>query len=221
MTAAVGRYVLAGNAHSEAWLPSIRSSIDSSPQHHKMSRIDRELPMPNVTKFSDFNQAQATLLHCFNRLTRYQQSSEHINIDHDERMDRERQDCRQWLDKWEKVFTEFLSTSMMGADPDFVTQCRVLKANHLACSILASDASEPFSSSPKPDHDFAAIVDLASAVLQSRHIETSPVSAACSSRAKPTTPGLDVRDPLRLVVARCPHPRFRSRANDLLKAWDR
>ncbi|KAK3115753.1 hypothetical protein LTR53_004573 [Teratosphaeriaceae sp. CCFEE 6253] len=90
--------------------------------------------------------------------------------------------------------------SMGGED---LTLCRVLKANHLACTILTSDAG-PDATARESDGfeaEFQAIVELAGAVLDARDRHNSPQSASTASTASPieatpATSGLDVQAPL-------------------------
>ena len=127
----------------------------------------------------------------------------------------EKQRFRQWLEQWELAFTTFLSNAMTSMASDDVTQSRVLKANHLACTILASDAGP--SGLDVFDSEFNAIVELAGAVLRSRHFSDSPQDA--TSPTEPTSPiiaGLDVKEPLYVVRARCHQTATRNQAAELL-----
>ena len=91
-----------------------------------------------------------------------------------------------------------------------LTESRVLKANHLACSILASDGLQP-----TPVDDFRAIVDLADAVLRIRNLSNSPQER--KPGGSPTSASqLDVKEPLHVVVSRCSQEVIRAHALELL-----
>ncbi|KAF1822174.1 uncharacterized protein K489DRAFT_320211 [Dissoconium aciculare CBS 342.82] len=95
---------------------------------------------------------------------------------------------------------------------DEVTRCRILKANHLACTVLAAESDTNPSSFDRFETEFKAIVDLAEAILRSRH-EQGIAAASDSSAANGA---LDVRDPLRVVGARCTNATIRGKALQLL-----
>ncbi|KAK4889149.1 hypothetical protein LTR17_001396 [Elasticomyces elasticus] len=181
-----------------------------------MASPSRELPVPTISRISSLNQANATLSHCESKL----RSSE-TRVDSKD-CTQERRQLRVWLERWEKAFTEFLSASMASMDGEDLTRCRVLKANHLACTILASDAG---SDATCRDFDvyeaeFQAIVELVCAVLQARERLNSPQSASTTSTTSPVdsmTPpcALDVQAPLYIVMARCSNVGIWDRANRL------
>ncbi|KAK5119776.1 hypothetical protein LTR85_007352 [Meristemomyces frigidus] len=100
-----------------------------------------------------------------------------------------------------------------------LTQSRILKANHLACNVVASGAGSGTPSVERAhtsELEFQAINELASAVLQIRQGTGSPQSAVSSPSVSPVMGGLDVRDPLYIVLAHCSNSPLRNRANDLL-----
>jgi len=88
---------------------------------------------------------------------------------------------------------------------DELTRSRILKANHLSCTILASDGR----SFNTFDSEFQAIVDLAGAILQTR--------APNTLRSDSNT--LDVREPLHVVAARCSRVSTRNQAMELLNRF--
>ncbi|KAK4554791.1 hypothetical protein LTR86_008293 [Recurvomyces mirabilis] len=178
----------------------------------------RELPVPTVPSITSLNQAHATLLHCWNRIWKSgiaaipgQTTQEKPILDFTER----RELC-EWLEKWEKAFTEYLATAMTSMGQQDLTQCRVLKANHLGCTILASGSEVWPESTFMFEDEFRAIIELAGAVLQARET-MSPQSASTASPVEPTpqTSGLDVHMPLSIVIMRCQHAAIRERAHIL------
>ena len=182
-----------------------------------MSAVTRELPMPNVSRIYSLSQAHATLLHCRNRLTSFAQgyaNCEATKSDH-ARVSDEQQQYQRWLERWEAAFTDYLSAAMTSMASEDLTQSRVLKANHLACTVVASDVKADESSFDRFDSEFQAIVELAGAVLQFRQRPNSPQSAT-SSESSATSQGLDVRDPLHVVTARCNRNTIHHRATELL-----
>ena len=179
-----------------------------------MLAMSRELPMPNVSRIYSLSQAHATLLHCRNRLISFAQECVDPKAD-EAYIGDERRQYQKWLERWEQAFTEYLSATMMSMATEDLTQSRVLKANHLACTVVASDAKPDGSNCEGFDTEFQAIVELAGAVLQSRQRPNSPQSAT-SSESSATSQGLDVRDPLYVVTARCNKHTIRHRANELL-----
>ena len=190
----------------------------------KMLSSTRELPMPNVSKLSSLSQAHATLLHCWTKLSRFtrdypspspspvsstspQQTSPIVE---------ERQNFQRWLEQWEVAFTAFLTNAMASMTNEDVTQSRILKTNHLACTILASDADPP--AFDAFEAEFRAIIELAGAVLRSRYLADSPQDTKANE--SPTIPaGLDVKDPLHVVRSRCNEATIRRRAIELLSRF--
>nr|POE74749.1 hypothetical protein CFP56_37280 [Quercus suber] len=164
--------------------------------------MSRELPMPKINQIYSLNQAHATLLHCWNKLSAIARGSSSPNsLANDPTSAAElRLECHQWLDRWEQAFKAFLSNSMSSMAAEDLTQCRVLKANHLACTVLAGPTTAAF------EAEFQAITELAGAVLISRK----------SQGVDRLSSGLDVRDPLCLVASRCRERVITTRANELL-----
>lgn len=97
-----------------------------------------------------------------------------------------------------------------------LTQSRILKTNHLACTILVSDL-EP-GDFDVYEAEFRAIIELAGAVLRSRYFADSPQESKAESEsdAIPFAARLDVKEPLNVVAARCTESRIRRRAEELL-----
>ncbi|CAK3882399.1 Hypothetical predicted protein [Lecanosticta acicola] len=170
----------------------------------------RELPMPIVTRITSLGQAQATLQHCATKLSRSWQSNPGRSSPPPSPIDAYgRRHFQQWLEQWEQAFTAYLSFAMPSMKTEDITQCRVLKANHLSCTILASQGS----SFDKFDSEFQAIVELAGAVLQSRR--QKPNSRSQSPEAFSEI--LDVREPLYVVAARCDRASTRAQAMELIR----
>ena len=204
-------------------LPNIQTQ---SPQISKeqlfttMSR-SRELPMPNVSKLSSLDQAHATLLHCWTKLSSfsYQHSSPltpSTSSSQPSPVVEERQHFQRWLEQWEIAFTAFLTNAMPSMANDDVTESRVLKANHLACVILATDGISFPGDHPEADHN--AIVELAGAVLRIRYLADSPQDSKSQSPTAITSQ-LGVREPLHVVVSRCNNESTRARALELLSRF--
>jgi hypothetical protein len=158
------------------------------------------------------------LLHCSTKLSKSWQSSPGRSSPPSSPIDSDaRRHFQRWLEQWEQAFTSYLSCAMAGMKTEDITRCRVLKANHLSCTILASGSSADPRSFGGFESEFQAIVELASAVMQSR--------PAASSRESPTDSNpasgiLDVRGPLYVVAARCDRSAIRSRAVELLGRID-
>nr|POE47065.1 hypothetical protein CFP56_00397 [Quercus suber] len=137
--------------------------------------MSRELPIPKINQIYSLNQAHATLLHCWNKLSaiaRGASPSSSLTLSPASSVD-SRLECHQWLERWEQAFKTFLSSSMSTMAPEDLSQCRVLKANHLACTILAGSTT---SAANEFETEFQAITELAGAVLSSRHATDSPRS---------------------------------------------
>lgn len=189
-----------------------------------MESFSRDLPMPSVSRITSLNQAHATLLHCCNKLARFEQccqpqtSTPSSPVLQNTQAD-ERSVFRQWLQRWESAFSQFLSTYASGMSNEDLSECRILKANHIACNIVASNARPGTLEFDLYEQDFQAIIDLATSVLQTRQRiqSSSPLSAASTPDAAPrAVAGLDVRDPLCILLASCRKQVLRNRANDLL-----
>lgn len=181
-----------------------------------MMSSSRELPMPNISRISSLGQAQATLMVCLTKLTKFtqEQASAGSYAWSPVSLGTERQTFRDWLDRWETAFHAFLATTMPITpltEQDMMLS-RVLKANHLACTILASDQI----SSDSFGNDLKSIVRLSEFVLTPRHATDSPRDSKLSSPAPSSTPGLGVREPLLVVRSRCNDEELRARVDELL-----
>lgn len=203
-------------------LPEIQTQIPGpyeAPFFSTMSRT-RELPMPNVSKFSGLDQAHATLLHCWARLWRfsseYNSPSTPSSSSQASPVVEERQQFRRWLDQWEVAFTAYLTNAMPSMSNEDVTESRVLKANHLACVILATEGIP--SAVENPEADLNAIVELAGAVLRIRFLADSPQDIR-SQPSPSATSQLDVKEPLQVVVSRSNIDSTRARALELLSRF--
>ncbi|EME45623.1 hypothetical protein DOTSEDRAFT_71353 [Dothistroma septosporum NZE10] len=172
----------------------------------------RELPMPTVTRITCLAQAQATLHHCSTKMSRsWQSHSARTSTPGTPIEAGGQRRFQQWLDQWEEAFTAYLSYAMPAMKTEDVTRSRILKANHLSCTILASD------SGPNFDNEFRAIVDLVGAIEQSRSSRSGSPSSSESPIEKNEPPStLDIYEPLYVVVARCERNSIRKRAMDLL-----
>ncbi|KAK0275232.1 hypothetical protein LTR35_011280 [Friedmanniomyces endolithicus] len=164
----------------------------------EMGRSSRELPVPTISRITSLSQANATLSHCWSRLW----IPGRHPTDENEQV-QERQQLRIWLENWEKAFTDFLCSSMASMGGEDLTQCRVLKANHL----LHHPSLRP-------------IVELAEAVLHARQRTISPQSASTGSTASPVDSAppvgsLDIQAPLYIVMARCSNAGVWDRASRL------
>jgi hypothetical protein len=173
----------------------------------------RELPMPTINRITSLNQAQATLLHCSTKLSRSWNDPSRNTPPASPIDAGERQQYQQWLDRWESAFTAFLSVNMPGMSKQDVSRCRVLKANHLSCQILAAENSNEPRSFDAFEADFQAIVELSKAVL---HPPGSPTGMEAAMNSSSTSGVLDVRGPLSVVAARCNRPHIRGQAIELL-----
>lgn len=216
--------------HASVKLPKIHTSYQvtvsrpspmlSVKQPAMLQGTSRELPMPTVNRITSLNQAQATLLHCSTKLTKSWQHNPGRTSPPSSPLDSDaRRDFQRWLEQWEQAFTSYLSNAMAGMKSEDITRCRVLKANHLSCTILAAGSSSDPRSFGGFESDFQAIVELASAVMQSRPAMSS------SNRDSPSdgnqiSGSLDVRGPLYVVAARCDRVAIRSRAVELLGRID-
>jgi hypothetical protein len=100
-----------------------------------------------------------------------------------------------------------------------VTHSRILKCNHLACTVLASDSDPP--AFEVFEAEFRAIVELAGAVLRARHLADSPQDTKTNTPPSPVTGGLDVKEPLNVVISTCPQATMRARASELLSRFYR
>lgn len=171
--------------------------------------------MPTVSRITTLNQANATLSHCWSKLW----TAGLQTVDKGVQTQDQRQ-LRSWLERWEVAFKEFLSNALASMGTEELTHCRILKANHLACTILASQAepSATATNSGSFEAEFRAIVELAGAVLHTREQTSPPQSASTASTTSPvdfspSTCVLDVHAPLYIVMARCSNVGLLDRAN--------
>lgn len=118
-----------------------------------------------------------------------------------------------WLKAWESAFSQLLVRKQPVLTQKERKGAMILKAHHIVCEILSNvDLSEGELGWDKFQRDFAAVINLAAAVLEDdRSVETgqqSPKTELCFS--------LGIVDPLYEVCARCRDPALRRRALDLL-----
>ncbi|EMC98248.1 hypothetical protein BAUCODRAFT_417842 [Baudoinia panamericana UAMH 10762] len=184
-----------------------------------MDAASRTLPTPNVTRITTLSQAHATLHHCCTVLWWQSHLPATVHFPNEARRlgAEEKKNLRIWLENWEAAFTEFLSAQMSTMGADDLTQCRVLKANHLTCCILASDGGPEPSDFDVFEAEFQAIVELAQAVLQARTAAPSPPSGTTTTPLDllPVSSGLGIQAPLYVVVTRCTKRDIWDRANRL------
>lgn len=181
----------------------------------------RELPMPTVNRITSLTQAHATLLHCWIRLARFSNdsapNSESPTTPTSADEEHERNRFQQWLDQWESAFSAYLSTAMASMVNEDITESRILKTNHLACTIMACGVNATTSKSF--DADFNAILELSSAVLRSRHQSESPIDELSERRIARAGANLDVFQPLQLVCTYSSQEEARRRAAELLMGY--
>ncbi|KAK3709726.1 hypothetical protein LTR37_010753 [Vermiconidia calcicola] len=174
----------------------------------------RELPMPNVKRISSLSQAHATLQHCWTKLSTVAQGSPSPSpvtySSYPGSTNQNKKLFQAWLEQWELAFTAFLSNAMASMTNEDITQSRILKTNHLACTILASDIESGF------EAELRAIVELAGAVLRCRYFPDSPQDTKSKHDVSPVAAGLDVREPLHVVLRYGRHE-SRNRATELLR----
>lgn len=225
----IARELYAQNAKPPRICTSYRAPSLSTKAPSLLSPLTRELPMPTVTRISSLAQAHATLQHCWMKLsgtgpanTPSCTSPTITSLD----APGQRRQFQRWLEQWEQAFTAFLSFSMSSMKVDDVMHSRILKANHLACTVLASEAGSNPRAFDVFDGEFQAIVELANAVIRSRAASESP-SRSSSSRSSspsemaPMNNGLDVWEPLQVVVGRCNRHSIRNNALVLLSRRSR
>ncbi|OQO11213.1 hypothetical protein B0A48_05469 [Cryoendolithus antarcticus] len=167
----------------------------------------RELPMPAPRSTTTLPQATQTLTLCSNKLHllfRHLSSASPGSPAYTALL-AEMHRFKPWLDTWECAFSRHLATAMPNMPPEQVRECRIVKANHLACVVLASTPGaggerELFSTEGR------AIVGLAVAVKG----ETGIVTAANGG-------SMGIAEPLRVVVACCGDGVVRAQAMELLE----
>lgn len=179
----------------------------------------RELPMPNTSRITSLHQAHATLLLCWSKLSKFNQEQTPTGSFawSPGSVNNEREMFAEWLEQWEAAFTEYLSSAMSSMTNEDVMQSRILKANHLAGTILASDVHSL--STAVFEAEFLAIIELAGAVLRSRFVSDSPQETDSNKDPPKPQSGLDVHEPLLVVISRCHEEPTRIRANELLSIF--
>lgn len=185
------------------------SGVSASKQDSMSPAQSRELPMPVISRFTSIDQAHATLQHCATRLNNSWQGNPARSSPPSPPIDgNEKLFFQQWLARWESAFTAYLSVHMSSMSANDVTQSRTLKANHLSCTILASDAGPSKREYGIFTAEFQAIVELANAVISLRPPR--------SRSPAPVTSALDMCEPLYVVIACCDRMSTRNKAIELL-----
>ncbi|OQO13372.1 hypothetical protein B0A48_01600 [Cryoendolithus antarcticus] len=167
----------------------------------------RELPMPAPRSTTTLPQATQTLTLCSNKLHllfRHLSSASPGSPAYTALLT-EMHRFKPWLETWESAFSRHLATAMPNMPPEQVRDCRIVKANHLACVVLASTPRaaaerEPFSTEGR------AIVGLAVAVLGEKG-EAATVKGD----------DMGIAEPLRVVSACCGDGGVRAQAMKLLE----
>jgi hypothetical protein len=178
----------------------------------------RELPMPAVRSSCTLVQAEATLQLCSNRLKNHFRrliDSDHLSIDTAIILAEMRR-YQSWLEQWEMAFSAQLAVAMPTMTQVEIKKCRVIKANHLSTSIMASIAGVKESDFEPFLPEFRAIIGLAAATLEADNTpDISPKSIVDKTMIAATTE-MTIADPLRVTVYCCNDPLIRSRASKLL-----
>lgn len=128
--------------------------------------------------------------------------------------ERQKADCVEWLQEWDRKFTVFLSRGQHNLDKDSINGCRLIKAHHLAISIAAAvpyDKGEGVWSTFTSQ--FRSIIELLEEILDS-----SPKKGPASP--VPQTPyisaTMNMTEPLYCVLSRCTDPETIGRAKKLV-----
>lgn len=130
-----------------------------------------------------------------------------------------------WLKLWEQAFATFLFRESASLSHEDMQKAKVLKANHLLCTVLARvDTTAGFWAWEPFTPEFKAIVDLAAAVLNAEHRSTASECAgrrAGIEHVPCMSSGLWIADPLYVCLSRCTEPEFRRQAAGLLGGMGR
>lgn len=172
----------------------------------RSTSLSRELPMPILTSITSLGQAHATLEHCLNRLVTFTQQEQKQQSKTPEArttqttiiVSARHYSYLPWLERWEKAFATYLAAAMTTMKQDDVMRSRVLKANHLLCTVLASITSLEPSAWDRFDSEFEAIVELSGAVLRSKRKTSTPTrdTAFVNASAPKVGLGMGVSEPL-------------------------
>ncbi|KAF2720139.1 hypothetical protein K431DRAFT_192523, partial [Polychaeton citri CBS 116435] len=181
----------------------------------------RELPMPILTSITSLGQAHATLEHCLTRLVSFTQQQQATGARSTQTtiiVSERHYSYLPWLERWEKAFATYLAAAMPTMKEDDFMRSRVLKANHLLCTVLASITSLEPTAWDRFESEFKAIVELSGAVLRSKRKTSTPTRDAPSANASAPKVGLGmgVSEPLYAVIARCNNAEIRTQAIALL-----
>lgn len=180
--------------------------------------------MPAVTKAFNLDQAHSTLALCSNKLSaRFSLWAEPAGSGVDaaweaaQNFPAQGRLFRAWLERWERAFSALLAAAVSAMPDAELRQCRVLKANHLACFVRASllesssysadDDDDRAMLIQSLDRDCRAILGLAVAVLQAPQQHHSPSDPAAD---------MTFADPLSVVESYGPEQSLRTQAAHLL-----
>lgn len=179
----------------------------------------RELPLPNTTRFTVLSQAHATLLLCCTKLSKFnqEQTSTSSFAWSPISTGSERRAFQLWLEAWELAFSTFLGNAVATMSEEDLMLSRMLKTNHLACTILASESSSV--ANDDFEAEYRAIIDLAGVVLTWHRGSDSAQVLQSKPDASGPSNALDVREPLFVVVSRCNDSALRNKAADLLRIF--
>jgi hypothetical protein len=119
-----------------------------------------------------------------------------------------------WLKTWEQSFSEFLFHESANLSTEDMQRARVLKANHIAATIVAKGPLGRVGGWPGFNNACKAIIDLSASVLNTYAL--SPGSDLPTFHLPSLAFGLWIYEPCFIVMARCNDPELRKQAAGLL-----
>ena len=130
------------------------------------------------------------------------------------RLTKKREIFLPWLKTWEQSFSEFLFSESANLSTEDMQRARLLKANHIATTILAKGPLGRVGGWPGFNDACKAIIDLSASVLNT--YAQSPGSGLPTFHFPFLAFGLWISEPCFIVMARCNDPELRKQAAGLL-----
>ena len=190
--------------------------------HMDTKGADIRPPMPDVEHIYSLEHANRALQYTYINILVFCQgvslamSPAEISF----KMEQKAQFFAPWLQRWEQAFSEFLFQQSKGLSFDDVQRAKVLKANHLVATMLATiDQGASRDIWAEYDNECKAVIDLSASVLNTYSL-ASPV-ALSAFQFPYLTFGLWVAEPLFIVMSRCRNRELQRQAAGLLNGQPR
>ena len=183
----------------------------------KMTDPSELSPLPDFEEICSLAQADSILHNAYISILAFSQQC-HPMLDHTQIVEKMKQKqvlFMPGLNAWKQKFGAFLFRQSNNLSHDDMQHAKILKANHLNCSILARfDLSLGRPGWESFENDFKSVVDLSASAMKTY---SNPSKTDVTAFQVPFMSfGLFITEPLYICMARCPSRNLRRQAAELL-----